>query len=72
MSCLALLDPDFMRFAGIHRSNFLRSVLIDVFGTNHSLSFDRRRRHKTLRTAMATAFFCPTSTTSRLPRVTPV
>jgi hypothetical protein len=25
-----------------------------------------------LRTAIATAFFCPTSTTSRLPRVTPV
>jgi len=33
---------------------------------------DHRRRPDTLRTAMATAFFCPTSTTSFLPRVTPV
>jgi hypothetical protein len=30
-----------------------------------------RRRPETLRTAMAIAFFCPTNTTSRLPRVTP-
>src|SRR5712692_5563259 len=41
-------------------------------GRSHSASFDHRRRPETLRTAMATAFFCPTSTTSRLPRVTPV
>ena len=41
-------------------------------GRSHSPSFDQRRRPETLRTAMATAFFCPTSTTSRLPRVTPV
>jgi hypothetical protein len=41
-------------------------------GCSHSASFDHRRRPKTLRTAMATAFFCPTRTTSRLPRVTPV
>ena len=39
---------------------------------SHSFSFDRRRRPETLRTAMAAAFFWPTSTTSRLPRVTPV
>ena len=39
---------------------------------NHSFSFDQRRRPDTLRTAMATAFFWPTSTTSRLPLVTPV
>ena len=39
---------------------------------SHSSSFDHRRRPATFRTAMATAFFCPTSTTSRLPRVTPV
>jgi hypothetical protein len=39
---------------------------------SHSPSFDHRRRPETLRTAMATAIFCPTSTTSRLPRVTPV
>ena len=38
----------------------------------HSFSFDHLRRPETLRTAMATAFFWPTSTTSRLPRVTPV
>jgi len=42
------------------------------FGRSHSLSFDQRLRPDTLRTAMATAFFCPTSTTSFLPRVTPV
>ena len=41
-------------------------------GHNHSTSFDHRRRPETLRTAMATAFFCPTRITSRLPRVTPV
>ena len=34
------------------------------FGRSHSLSFDHRLRPDTLRTAMATAFFCPTSTTS--------
>ena len=39
---------------------------------SHSFSFDQRRRPETFCTAMATAFFCPTSTTSRLPRVTPV
>jgi hypothetical protein len=39
---------------------------------SHSVSFDQRRRPETLRTAMAMAFFCPTRTTSRLPRVTPV
>src|SRR5438477_284898 len=38
---------------------------------SHSPSFDHRRRPETLRTAMATAFFCPTNTTSRLPRLTP-
>ena len=39
---------------------------------SHSFNFDHRLRPETLRTAMATAFFWPTSTTSRLPRVTPV
>ena len=38
----------------------------------HSFSFDHRRRPETLRTAMATAFFCPTRITKRFPRVTPV
>jgi hypothetical protein len=39
---------------------------------SHSASFDHRRRPETLRTAIAMPFFCPTSTTSRLPLVTPV
>ena len=38
------------------------------FGRSHSLSFDHRLRPDTARTAMATAFLCPTSTTSFLPR----
>jgi len=42
------------------------------FGSSHSVSFDHRFRPDTLRTAIATAFFCPTRTTSFLPRVTPV
>jgi hypothetical protein len=71
-SCLALRDPDFVRFAEIHRPTLLRSPLTDVFDASHSPSFDQRRRPETLRTAMAMAFFCPTRTTSRLPRVTPV
>ena len=41
-------------------------------GRSHSANFDHRRRPEMLRTAMATAFFCPTNTTSRFPRVTPV
>jgi transposase-like protein len=36
---------------------------------SHSFNFDQRRRPEALRTAMATAFFCPTNTTKRLPRV---
>ena len=43
-----------------------------ITGRSHSSSLDQRRRPETLRTAMATAFFWPTSTTSRLPRVIPV
>ena len=39
---------------------------------SHSFSFDQRRRVCWPRTAMDSAFFCPTSTTSRLPRVTAV
>ena len=39
---------------------------------SHSSSFDQRRRPETLRTAIAMAFFWPTRTTRRLPRVTPV
>jgi hypothetical protein len=44
----------------------------DGASRSHSPSFDQRRRPETLRTAIAMAFFCPTSTTSRLPRVMPV
>jgi len=43
-----------------------------VAGVSHSRSFDHLFRPETLRTAMATAFFCPAITTSRLPRVSPV
>ena len=39
---------------------------------SHSSSFDQRRRPETFFTAIATAFFWPTRTTSFLPRVTPV
>jgi hypothetical protein len=39
---------------------------------SHSSSLDHRRRPEILRTAIATAFFWPMMTTSRLPRVTPV
>jgi hypothetical protein len=52
-----------------------RAVTCDVPGTigrSHSSSFDQRRRPETLRTAMATAFFWPSRTTRRLPRVIPV
>ena len=42
------------------------------WGFSHSESFDQRRRPDTLRTAIATAFFWPTSTTSLLPLVMPV
>jgi hypothetical protein len=36
-------------------------------GRSHAASFDHRRRPDTLRSAMATAFFCATKTTSCLP-----
>lgn len=39
---------------------------------SHSLSLDQRRCPETFPVAIATAFFCPTSTTSFLPRVTAV
>ena len=39
---------------------------------NHSRSFDHRHRVRAPLTAIASAFRCPTSTTRRLPRVTPV
>jgi hypothetical protein len=39
---------------------------------SHSFGLDHRRRPLTSFTAMAAAFFCPTSTAKHLPRVTPV
>jgi hypothetical protein len=51
-----LRDHGSTRYAGCRESG--------GFGRSHSLSFDHRRRPETLRTAMATAFFCPISTTS--------
>ena len=39
---------------------------------SHSRSFDHRRLARLPLTAIASAFRCPTSTTRRLPRVTPV
>ena len=45
---------------------------VDQLFPSRSCSFDHRRRPDTFRTAIATALFCPTITTSFLPRVTPV
>jgi hypothetical protein len=39
---------------------------------SHSRSFDHRRRTRLPLTAIASALRCPTSTTKRFPRVTPV
>ena len=44
----------------------------DYVVVSHSSSLDQRRRPETFLTAIATAFFWPTSTTSFFPRVTPV
>jgi len=41
-------------------------------GNSLSLSFDHRRSSRLPLTAIASARFCPTSTTKRLPRVMPV
>ena len=65
MNGLALLDPETLcsrattPFLVGPRSRFPCHLLA---------SFDHRRRPETLRTAMAIAFFCPTKTTSSLPR----
>jgi hypothetical protein len=53
-------------------TNRLALFGLPVGAATHSFSFDHRRRPETLRTAIATAFFWPTSATSRFPRVTPV
>jgi len=50
--------------------SLLDGTSLDV--PSHSLSFDQRRLPETFLTAIATAFFWPTSTTKRFPRVTPV
>src|SRR5262249_8488744 len=64
---LTLLNPNVMRFALSHRSR--HPPIQAGFRASHSLNFDHRRRPEALRTAMATAFFWPTKTTSRLPLV---
>jgi hypothetical protein len=43
-----------------------------ALSASHSLSFDHRLRARAPLTAIASAFRCPTRTTRRLPRVTPV
>ena len=53
-------------------TNQLAVFCLPAGAASHSFSFDHRRRPETLRTAIATAFFWPTSTTSCFPRVTPV
>jgi hypothetical protein len=50
-------------------TRFVPGVSLPV---SHSFSFDHRRRARAPFTAIASAFRCPTSTTSRFPRVTPV
>lgn len=53
-------------------AEFESGHIIKAEPCSHSSSFDHRRRPETFLTAIATAFFCPTRTTSFLPRVTPV
>ena len=62
-----------------HAGSYHRAILMSsgpgaaiTVVANHSFNFDQCRRPDILRTAIATAFLCPTSTTSRLARVTPV
>ncbi len=56
--------------AMMNLSNYLSGELGEAGGRrNHSRNFDQRRRVATLRTAMATAFFWPTTTTSFFARV---
>jgi hypothetical protein len=58
-----------------HRTSARGGAIADARGApmrSRSSSFDQRRRPDRLRTAIAMAFFWPTRTTSRLPRVTPV
>src|SRR5262249_11996221 len=71
---LAISEPkDFVESLAQPRLSQLRVIESPRnTGRSHSFNFDHRRRPETLPTAMATAFFWPTSTTSFLPRVTPV
>ena len=73
--------PNQPRTCGLLRkpSNSMPQPVLDAWedvrdtpSRSHSSSFDQRRRPETLRTAIAMAFFWPTRTTSRLPRVMPV
>jgi hypothetical protein len=53
-------------------SSLDRRTIKPTSTSRHSAWQPNPGRPEILRTAMATAFFCPTNTTSRLPRVTPV
>ena len=59
------IDVDFSQLLTL----FVLGVQLPI---NHSRSFDHRRLARLPLTAMASAFRCPTRTTRRLPRVTPV
>ena len=50
----------------------MRVAIYPDGGASNSLSFDHRRPASPPRTAIASARFWPTTTTSRLPRVTAV
>jgi hypothetical protein len=54
------------------RSSAPPEVPTPKLGVSHSRSFDQRRCEPAFLTAMASALRCPTRTTRRLPRVTPV
>ena len=75
LTCSVLTCPPDRTATGMVADDARHHALTSRFETSvlsHSASFDQRLRPETLRTAIATAFFCPTRMTSRLPRVTPV
>ena len=55
---------------GVHQVS--KAPAVDHIRASHCRSFDHRCRVRAPLTAIASAFRCPTSTTRRLPRVTPV
>jgi hypothetical protein len=74
LGCLALFAPDVLesRQAIPLEVCATKAAQLRYLGVSHSASFDQRCRPETFFTAIATAFFWPTRTTSFLPRVTPV